>query len=476
MASKATPTRAALTEPCHQPLPLIRYDARTGARCAPATRPRVRTRCMLELPSLPGLPGLLAEPALTIPLPLSIALFVVGVIVFALVNAIEIAVVAANRIRVRAAAEAGSRSARAVERLKGEQDVFFGVIVILQNVATFVLATAGAAASAEIFGSYWGFLFGLVAIPLISTEFGEYTPKVLASRSAERIAYAVALPVQALVWAMRPLIAGLALLPNIISRGGVTQTVTEAELRMLIDIGAEEGAVAEAEAEMLDRVFHFHDRRVNEIMIPRTEVVWLEKDETLREFYETFDVSPRSRFPVYDDTVDNVVGIVNIKDVLRALATGQLTPESSIAPVLRPATFVPETKLISALFFQMQAERQQLAIVVDEYGGVAGIVTLEAMIEEMVGLVGDELEMSTEEFSEIDENTTRVDGGMTIYDVRDELGIELPEGDYETVAGLVLDRLGHIPREGELLQVDGYRIAVTETKGVKIESVVITRL
>lgn len=431
---------------------------------------------MLELPSSPGWPGILAESSLSFPLPVAMVLFVVGIVAYATVNAIEIAVVAANRLRVKAEADAGRASARAVEKLKGEQDVFFGVIVILQNVSVFLVSTAGTVVAVDLFGS-WGFLVSLIAIPLISTQFGEYTPKVLASRRAETIAYIAALPVLGLVWLMRPLIWALALLPNLLSRGrGVPQTVTEAELRMLIDIGAEEGAVAEAEAEMLDRVFHFHDRRVNEIMIPRTEVVWLEKGETLREFYETFDGSPRSRFPVYDDTVDNVVGIVNIKDVLRALAGGQLTLESSIAPIVREATFVPETKLISALFFQMQAERQQMAIVVDEYGGVAGIVTLESMIEEMVGLVGDELEMGSEEFDAIDENTTRVDGGMTIYDVRDELGIELPEGDYETVAGLVLDRLGHIPREGESLHLDGYRIAVSETKGVKIESVVITRL
>ena len=431
---------------------------------------------MLDLPSLAGLaPALLADTSLPIPLPVAVVLFVAGVFAYAGVNAIEIAVVASNRIRVRAAAEAGRRSARALERLKSEQDVFFGVVVVIQNLSVFLVSTAGTVIAVDLFGK-WGFLFSLIAIPLISTEFGEYTPKVLASRRAEPIAYAVALPVEALLWVMRPLIAALAVVPNLFSRGGVTQTVTEAELRMLIDIGAEEGAVAEAEAEMLDRVFHFHDRRVNEIMIPRTEVVWLEKDFTLREFYETFDESPRSRFPVYDDTVDNVVGIVNIKDVLRALAEGQLASETPISSIVRPATFVPETKLISALFFQMQAERQQMAIVVDEYGGVAGLVTLESMIEEMVGLVGDELETADQEFSAIDEKTTRVDGGMTIYDVRDELGIELPEGDYETVAGLVLERLGHIPREGEALTLDGYRIAVSDVKGVKIESVVITRL
>jgi putative hemolysin len=256
----------------------------------------------------------------------------------------------------------------------------------------------------------------------------------------------------------------------------VTPTVTEAELRMLIDIGAEEGAVGEDEAELLDRVFHFHDRRANEIMIPRNEVVWLEQDATVRDFYDIFHKAPHARFPVYHDTVDNVAGIVSIKDILRALAEGTITDDAPVAPLIRPATFIPETKLVSELFWQMQDERQQMAIVVDEYGGVAGVVTLELLLEEMVGRVVDELGQPSEEFSAIDENTTRVDGGMSIYDVREELELDLPEGDYETIAGYVLKQLGHIPREGESVNIDGYRITVSEVIGVKIESVVITRL
>lgn len=411
-----------------------------------------------------------------IPLSLAVTLFVVGLVGYALVNAIEIAVVASNRVRVRAEAEAGSRRAHALDRLKSEQETFFGVIVILQNLAVFLVSTAGAVIAVDVFGSSWGFLVGLIAIPLLSTEFGEYTPKVVASRAAERLAFLVALPVQALVVVMRPLISTLAVVPNVLSRGGVTQTVTEAELRMLIDIGAEEKAIGEDEAELLDRVFHFHDRRVNEIMIPRTEVVWLEKDAKLSEFYETFRESPRTRFPVYDDSIDNVVGIVNIKDVLVALASGGLDGEAPITSVIRPAAYIPETKLVSELFYELQEQRQQMAVVVDEYGGVAGIVTLELMLEEMFGSVTDELGGVVQEFTEVDERTTRVDGGMSIFDVREELEVTLPEGDYETVAGLVLEKLGHIPRQGETVTLNGYRLTVADVKGVKIESVLITKL
>jgi putative hemolysin len=430
---------------------------------------------MLDIP-LPGLtPTLLDGATLNIPIPLAIALFVGGLLGYALVNAVEIAVVASSRIRVRAASEQGHRSAKALERLKAAQERYFGVVVIMQNVSIFLASTAGTVIAVDTFGN-WGYFFSLIAIPLIAAEFGEYTPKVLAARRPERIALAVAIPMEIIVRLASPLISALAIIPNMFSRGGEAQTITEAELRMMIGIGAEEGSVGEEEAELLDRVFHFHDRRVNEIMVPRTEVVWLEQDETVAEFYEAFGEAPHSRFPVYHETVDNVVGIISIKDVLKALAEKRVTESTPLAELIRPATFIPETKLVSALFWQMQDERQQMAVVVDEYGGVAGIVTLELLLEEMVGRVVDELGQSSEEYAAIDEHTTRVDGGMSIYDVRGELEIELPEGDYETVAGFVLDQLGHIPREGETITLDGYRITVSDVKGVKIESVVITKL
>lgn len=432
---------------------------------------------MLDLPHPGFAPTLLAEGAsLNIPVPVAIALFIGGLAGYAVVNAIEIAVVASSRLRVKAAAEEGHRRAHALERLKAAQERFFGVVVVLQNVSIFLASTAGTVIAVDVFGS-WGFLFSLIAIPLIAAEFGEYTPKVIAARSPERIAFLAAIPVEIVVRIMRPIIGALAVFPNILSRGGTANTtVTEAELRMMIDIGAEEGTVNEGEAELLDRVFHFHDRRVNEIMIPRNEVVWLEKDERVREFYATFRESLHSRFPVYHETVDNVVGIISIKDMLKALAEERVTGDSSINTLLRPATFVPETKMVSQLFWQMQDEHQQMAVVVDEYGGVAGVVTLELLLEEMVGRVVDELGQPSEEYAAIDDRRTRVDGGMSIYDIRDELGITIPEGEYETVAGFVLQQLGHIPRAGETVALDGYRVTVSDVQGVKIESVVITKL
>jgi putative hemolysin len=274
----------------------------------------------------------------------------------------------------------------------------------------------------------------------------------------------------------------LAAVPNALSRlifgerAEVTPAVTEAELRMLIDLSAEEGMVGEEEAELMERVFRFYDRRANEVMVPRTEVVWLEAGATTNEFYRVFNESPHNRFPVYRDSLDSVVGVVNIKDVLRAVAQGRITPETPIDRVMRPAYFVPETKLIGRLFVEMQERRQHMAIIVDEYGGTAGVVTLESLLEEMVGRVVDELGRPEAEFQTIDDRTVRVDGGMAVHEAREELDLPIPDGDYETVAGYVLEALGHIPDEGEKFVRDGLHITVLEVKGRKIEQVVITSL
>jgi putative hemolysin len=406
---------------------------------------------------------------------------VVSVIGYALVNTVEIAVVGASRIRMRHLAEEGRKSAQALVRIRARDDRFFAAIVLLQNLFVVVASSMAGLLAVDLAGG-WGLIFAMVIVTAGIALFGEVTPKVLAAQAADRLALVVARPTELLTILLRPVAVLFAAAPNVLARllfhgrAEVTPTVTEAELRMLIDISAEEGAVGEEEAELMERVFRFYDRRVNEVMVPRTEVVWLEAGTTTADFYRAFDETPHSRFPVYRDSLDNVVGVVNIKDVLRAVAQGRATPETPIDGLMRPAYFVPETKLVGALFVEMQESRQHMTVIVDEYGGTAGIVTLELLLEEMVGRVVDELGQPVREFQAIDERTVRVDGGLSVHEAREELDLPIPEGDYETVAGYVLSVLGHIPTEGEKAVRDGFHITVMEVKGRKIEQVVITRL
>src|SRR3990170_2101039 len=247
---------------------------------------------------------------------LAIVILVLSVLAYALVNSIEIAIVALSRIRVRHLVEQGSAAARAIQRLQASQERFFAFIVLLQNLSVVTASAMGGIIAVDVVGGVWGFILGTVVMALGIALFGEITPKVLAAHAGDRYPLLVARPVEAIMWLLRPLVVVMAAAPGLLSRllfggrGGVTHTVTEAELRMLIDIGAAEGVVEQVEAELLEGVFHFGDRRVNEVMVPRTEVVWLEKGMTVGDLYAVFSEKPHSRFPVLQDGPDNVVGIV----------------------------------------------------------------------------------------------------------------------------------------------------------------------
>jgi putative hemolysin len=243
----------------------------------------------------------------------------------------------------------------------------------------------------------------------------------------------------------------------------------------MITVGHKEGTVEEAEADMLHAVFEFGDRPVSEVLVPRPEVVGVEKGTTLADFLALYAESPISRFPVYEENMDNVVGILSIKDVLMALAKGTITSESPIDNLIRPAYFTPETKRIGELFSEMRDKNYRMSVVVDEYGGTAGVVSLSRLMEEIVGPVGDELAAAEKEYEPINEYTFQIDGGMRIEEANEEMGLELPEGEYETVAGFVLHLLGRIPKQGQQLKYKGLKIVVTKMKGLKIEEILLTK-
>jgi len=243
----------------------------------------------------------------------------------------------------------------------------------------------------------------------------------------------------------------------------------------MISVGQKEGTVEEKEAEMLHKVFDFGDRPVYEVMVPRTEVVCIEQGSKVTDFFNLYTESPLSRFPVYQENMDNVVGILSIKDVLMAQAKGTITSESTIDDLVRPAYFAPETKRINELFAEMRDKNYRMAVVVDEYGGTAGIVSLSRLVEEVVGAVGDELAGAEKEYEVINEYTFQIDGGMRIEEINEEMDLQLPEGDYETVAGFVLHLLGHIPKLNEQLRYKGLKLVITEMRGKKIEKILLTK-
>ena len=251
--------------------------------------------------------------------------------------------------------------------------------------------------------------------------------------------------------------------------------VTEGEILSMIDLGEAEGTVEPGEAEMLENVFRFGDTQVREIMTPRTEIIVMERGTTFGNFLSIYSEHSHTRFPIYKDTNENIVGIISAKDVLRMLSTKGINENDSVTDVIRDAHFVPETKWASELFEELRHAGNQMAICLDEYGGLAGLVTLKRLTELIVGRVGEEGESPESEYENIMPNVFQIEGSMDIVEANNEMDLDLPEGEYETIAGFVLDQIGEIPNLNDEFEYKDLTFRVLEMDRFKIESLLITR-
>ena len=325
---------------------------------------------------------------------------------------------------------------------------------------------------------------GLVVATAVGTAillvFGEIVPKTLAIRFSMDMAMLFTRPLRAVELMLLPLVLVLQRATRIADIGTRDEeadaSITEAELRTLIDIGEEEGQFEPNEAERLERVFRFGDRRVREVMTPRTEIVFLGRGATVGEFLDIYVGHSHTRFPVYKESTDDVVGILSVKDILKAMSPAVIAHDEAVTTVTRDAYFVPETKRVAELFDELRETGNQMAIAIDEFGGVAGLVTLKSLLEEVVGRVGEEGVGPEEEYEALGEDTFRVDGGMSTDEAVQELGIELPDGDFETVAGFVLEALGHIPTQGEQFEYGDVKVEVTRMRDLRIEAIKLTKM
>ena len=410
----------------------------------------------------------------------SLAILLISVLMVAFFSSSEAALISVSKIRIRSLAEQGNRAAQTARDLWENHDKLFATILLTENAFIIFASSVSTTLSLVIFGEQGLFVATLVTTVLI-VLFGEITPKTFAARNSERMALLVARPISIIVKVLTPLIYFFTLIANfligLVSRGREIQSpfVTPQEIRMLATIGEEEGTVLEMEREMVHKVFEFGQRQVREVMIPRPDIVGIEVGTAVEGLLNTCANSSHSRFPVYSGDLDNVVGFVSIKDILLAVADESIEPGSDLHELVRPTIFVPETNQVGQLFHDMRTQHMQAAIVIDEYGGTAGMVTLDELVEEIVGRLTDEW-VTEPLLVEIDEHTVQVDGLMRIDEVNTELGTNLPEDDdYDTVAGFVLHQLRRIPDEGERLTYGDIELTIREMKGPKIEKLFLKR-
>jgi len=413
-----------------------------------------------------------------------ILIVVASILFVAFFSSSEASLLGVNKIRMHQMADKGHKGARAVQRVMGQHEKFFASILLTENAFIIFGSSIGTALAISVLGDEGpAVAFATVAMTILIVSIGEITPKTVALRFAERWAPFVAGLVELVMKIETPIIFLFTLPPRLIVRivGGKGSKrpsfVSDEEIRTLISMGHRAGTVEQVEAKLLDGVFDFGDLRVCDVMVPRPKVVAIDQDSNVADLLKLFIESPLSRFIVYRENIDNVAGIISAKDITMALAKGTIARDSAIDPLIRPAYFAPETKRVCDLFTEMQEENQRMAVVVDEYGGTAGIVTLSRMLEEIVGPVGDELIAAApeKEFEIVDEHTYRIDGSMRVEEANEEMELDLPKGRYETVAGFVLHRLGRIPGEGEELKYKDLRLVVSRMEGLKIGELLVTK-
>ncbi len=406
---------------------------------------------------------------------LAIFLLVLGNAVFV---AAEYALVTARRTRLEPDAEAGSRRARAALDLMDHPVKFISTVQIGITVFGIALGAIGQPLLSGYFDpvvshgiAYAG---AFLILTYLSVALGELVPKALALQRAETIAKLVAIPLELLQAVVRPFNWALQVSANAVTRlFGVTPAPagmlahTEEDIRHIVAGAEDAGVIATDEEEMLYKVFDFADKEVHEVMVPRPEVVAIAISLPSEEALAALLESPYTRYPVYRDSLDEIAGILHVRDLFHALHDRGIA-QVEIGELLRPVYIVPETKDLAALLAEFRKQNQHMAVVVDEYGAMQGIVTLEDLLEEIVGEIEDEFDLPDESVERIDDTHIRIDGTFPIDDFNEQFGTKLEAEDYHTMAGTVFGALGRAPEVGDEVTIDGLALRVIEIDGSRI--------
>ena len=414
---------------------------------------------------------------------MTVSLELLGVALLILLNgffvAAEYSLVTVRRTRLQELADEGSRPARAVMKITSDPPHFIAAMQLGVTLTSLAIGAIGEHVLSDLFGVYLGTFFAVVLAFLIITFMhvvvGELVPKGLALSYSERIALGVSVPVRAFFFVFAPLIWVLQRSSDAAQRAiGVDPAKTEgeahseAELRMLLEMSTEHGEIEQGEREMLYKVFDFADKEASDVMVPRPEVVGIAVEMAPEEALRAVLESPYTRYPVYRESLDEIVGILHVRDLVSALHDSGIA-EVELAALVRPAYVVPETKDLAALLAEFRRTNQHMSVVVDEYGSTVGVVTLEDLLEEIVGEIEDEFDLPDESVERVDETTIRIDGTFPIDDLNEEFGTTLEHEDYHTVAGYVFDLIGRAAEPGDEVVTDGLRLTVLEVMGSRIQ-------
>ncbi len=398
--------------------------------------------------------------------------------------ATEIAFISLNDAKIEKQAEEGDKKAQKIKDMLTNPSKFLATIQIGITLAGFLSSAFAADSFADDLAPiFYGWIPALkietwrtiaiivvtIILSFFSLVFGELVPKRIAMKNSEKLAYGSVGIVKFISVLMAPFVKFLTFSTNVVSKAfGVSETdeetVTEEEIRMMVDVGQEKGAIDESEKEMINNIFEFDDKAVSEIMVPRMDVYALDANTTISSFLEGLPEDfIYSRIPIYDESIDNIVGVVYLKDVVLQNKNGNATLKS----LAKEAYMVPETNLINEVFEDLRKNHKQIAIVVDEYGGTSGIVTMEDILEEIVGEIYDEYDVVNKEYRKVNGNTYILSGSMAIFDVEDLLEIKINQEDFDTLSGYLVDYIGKVPEasdKGTEVDIDNVTYTIIEVK------------
>jgi CBS domain containing-hemolysin-like protein len=416
---------------------------------------------------------------------MTVVLELLGVAVLILLNgffvAAEYSLVTVRRTRLKELIDEGNRPARAVMKITSDPAHFIAAMQLGVTLTSLAIGAIGEQVLSELFGVYLGTFLAVVlaffVITFMHVVIGELVPKGLALSYSERIALGVSVPVRAfffvaapLIWVLQRSSEGVQRLIGIDPDYTDGEAHSEAELKMLLEVSTQRGEIEQGEREMLYKVFDFADKEASDVMVPRPEVVGISIEMAPEEALKAVLESPYTRYPVFRESLDEIVGILHVRDLVSALHDSAIA-EVELAALLRPAYVVPETKDLAALLAEFRRTNQHMSVVVDEYGAMQGIVTLEDLLEEIVGEIEDEFDLPDESIERIDETTIRIDGTFPIDDFNEELGTAIEHEDFHTVAGYVFDLIGRAAEPGDEVLTDGLRFTVLDVEGSRIQRI-----
>ena len=401
---------------------------------------------------------------------LVVVLLIVGV---GILGSAEVSITRINRVRAYRLREEQRRGAVSLVKIADNPAPFLNVVLLLTLLSTIGGTTIASSLAIRRFQGA-GELIATVGMTVLLFVFADVTPKTFAIQQTDRVALALAPLIVALGRLVGPFATGLVKLANVLMPGkGLPHGpfITEQELRASAEVASEEGEIEDEEKDLIHSIFEFGDTIVREVMVPRPDIVAIEDDMSLRDVQAIVLEHGYSRVPVFHEDLDNVVGIIYAKDVLKALHQGK--HDAPLNEVVRETHFIPETKKVAELLREMQRDKFHIALVTDEYGSVSGLVTLEDLLEELVGEIADEYDREEPELVPVGEGLYRVSGKVSVDDVNEFLDVELPDEEWDTVAGLMLDLFGRIPKSGDAVEFQGLTFTAEEVQGRRIAKVLI---